>query len=177
MRAYQDMVFSTAVRLTGNAAQAEDISQDVFLKAYENFDRLRSSPTAGGWLKTVATHLTLNHLTRHRKRWRLFSEIFAENEQEENIESAAAAFEGALLRMDDERRRELIERALRSLPEHQRVPLVLYHFEDMPYQDIATRLGHSLAKIKTDILRGRLALAKALTQSGLAPQPGGSCAP
>ena len=68
MRAYQDMVFSTAVRLTGNAAQAEDISQDVFLKAYEHFDRLRSSPTAGGWLKTVATHLTLNHLTRHRKR-------------------------------------------------------------------------------------------------------------
>ena len=175
MRAYQDMVFSTSVRLTGNAAQAEDISQDVFLKAYEHFDRLRSSPTTGGWLKTVATNLTLNHLTRHRKRWRLFSEVFAEDEQEEDIESAAAAFEGALLQMDDERRRELIEQALQGLPEHQRVPLALYHFEDMPYQDIATRLGHSLAKIKTDILRGRLAMAKALAQSGLAPEPGGSC--
>ena len=79
--------------------------------------------------------------------------------------------------MDDERRRELIEQALQGLPEHQRVPLVLYHFEDMPYQDIAARLGHSLAKIKTDILRGRLALAKVLTQSGLAPKPGQSCPP
>ena len=177
MRAYQDMVFSTAVRLTGDGAQAEDISQDVFLKAYEHFDQLRSSSTAGGWLKTVATNLTLNHLTRHRKRWRLFSEVFAEDEQEEDVASAAAAFEGALAQMDGEQRRSLIEQALKRLPEHQRVPLVLYHFEDMPYQDIATRLGHSLAKIKTDILRGRLAMAKALAHSGLGPEPGRSCAP
>jgi len=177
MRAYQDMVFSTSLRLTGSPAQAEDISQDVFLKAYEHFDQLRSSPTAGGWLKTVATNLTLNHLTRHRKRWRLFSEVFAEDQQEEDVESAAAAFEGAMVQMDDERRHELIGQALQRLPEHQRVPLVLYHFEDMPYQDIATRLGHSLAKVKTDILRGRLGMAKALAQSGLAPESDRSCAP
>ena len=177
MRAYQDMVFSTSVRLTGNPAQAEDISQDVFLKAYENFDRLRTSPTAGGWLKTVATNLTLNHLTRHRKRWRLFSEVFAEDEQEEDIEGAAAAFDGLMSSMDGERRGVLIEQALQRLPEHQRVPLVLYHFEDMPYQEIATRLRHSLAKVKTDILRGRLAMAGFLRQSGLAPQSDRSCAP
>ena len=70
MHAYQDMVFSTAARLAGNDAQAEDIAQEVFLKAYENFEQLRTSPTAGGWLKTVATRLTLNHLTRYRRRWR-----------------------------------------------------------------------------------------------------------
>ncbi len=174
MRAYQDMVFSTSLRLTGNASQAEDISQDVFLKAYEHFDRLCASPTAGGWLKTVATHLTLNHLTRHRKRWRLFSEVFAEDEQEEDLGAAAAAFEDILAGMDRERRGALIEQALQRLPGHQRVPLVLYHFEDMPYQDIASRLGQSLAKVKTDILRGRLALAGLLRQSGLAPPPGRS---
>ncbi|MSU64631.1 MAG: sigma-70 family RNA polymerase sigma factor [Opitutus sp.] len=70
MRNYQDMVFSVAVRLTANEAQAEDISQEVFLKAFENFDHLSTSPTAGGWLKTVATNLSLNHLSRYRKRWR-----------------------------------------------------------------------------------------------------------
>src|ERR1700735_3316356 len=74
MRAYQDMVFSTAARLAGNDAQAEDIAQEVFIKAYENFEHLRVSPAAGGWLKTVATNLSLNYLTRYRKRWRFFSE-------------------------------------------------------------------------------------------------------
>ena len=177
MRAYQDMVFSTAVRLTGSPAQAEDISQDVFLKAYENFERLRDSATAGGWLKTVATHLTLNHLTRHRKRWRLFSEVFTDEAGEEEIEDASATLEGALQQLDRSQRHALLEQALRGLPEHQRVPLVLFHFEEMSYQDIAARLGHSLAKVKTDILRARLAMAKALAGSDLEPSTDRSCTP
>jgi RNA polymerase sigma-70 factor (ECF subfamily) len=177
MRAYQDMVFSTAVRLTGSSAQAEDISQDVFLKAYENFARLQASPTAGGWLKTVTTNLALNHLTRHRKRWRLFSEVFADDGGEADLDSATATFDGVLHEMDAKQRHALIEHALSQLPDHQRVPLVLFHFEEMSYQDIAARLGHSLAKIKTDILRARLAMAKSLAHSGLAPNCAQGCNP
>jgi RNA polymerase sigma-70 factor (ECF subfamily) len=52
---------------------------------------------------------------------------------------------------------------LEQLPDHQRVPLVLFHFEEVPYDEIARRLGVSLAKVKTDILRGRAALARFLT--------------
>ncbi|MEO6035461.1 MAG: sigma-70 family RNA polymerase sigma factor, partial [Verrucomicrobiota bacterium] len=69
MRNYQNMVFSTAIRLVGNHAEAEDVAQEVFLKAFERWDQLRDSPTLGGWLKTVATNLSLNHLTRYRSRW------------------------------------------------------------------------------------------------------------
>jgi RNA polymerase sigma-70 factor (ECF subfamily) len=167
MRAYQDMVFSTAVRLTANPAQAEDISQDVFLRAYESFDNLRSSPKAGGWLKTVATNLTLNHLTRHRKRWRLFSEIFSDDSREEELDAAAGVFDTVLSELEADERRARVEQALERLPDHQRIPLVLYHYEEMPYQDIADRLGISLAKVKTDILRGRVAMAGLLAQGGL----------
>ena len=53
-----------------------------------------------------------------------------------------------------------------SLPEHQRIPLVLYHFDDLPYEEIAARLRVSLAKVKTDILRARAALARILARSG-----------
>jgi RNA polymerase sigma-70 factor (ECF subfamily) len=171
MRAYQDMVFSTAVRLTANPAQAEDISQEVFLRAYESFANLRSSPKVGGWLKTVATNLTLNHLTRHRKRWRLFSEVFSDDSRDEEIESAAEVFDNVLAELEVDERRARVERALERLPDHQRIPLVLYHYEEMPYQDIADRLGISLAKVKTDILRGRVAMAGLLTAGGAdAPQ-------
>src|SRR5581483_6091007 len=142
-------------------------SQEVFLRAYESFDTLRSSPKAGGWLKTVATNLTLNHLTRHRKRWRLFSEVFSDDSREEEIESAAAVFDTALTELEADERRQRVERALERLPDHQRIPLVLYHYEEMPYQDIADRLGISLAKVKTDILRGRVAMAGLLAQGGL----------
>ena len=167
MRAYQDMVFTTAARLTGNSAQAEDIAQDVFLRAYENFDRLRSSPTAGGWLKTVATNLTINHITRYRRRWRLFSEVFTAEPGDEVLESAVADFDELFAQTEAQQRHALIEQALENLPTHQRVPLLLYHFEEMSYRDIADRLGVSLAKVKTDILRARLAMAALLADGGL----------
>ena len=73
MREYQNMVFSTAMRLVANRAEAEDISQEVFLKAYERFAELRDSPTVAGWLKTVTTNMSLNHLSRYRARWSFFS--------------------------------------------------------------------------------------------------------
>ena len=66
--------------------------------------------------------------------------------------------------MDQTERRTWVEQALEALPEHQRVPLILYHFDDLPYDEIAARLGVSLAKVKTDILRGRAALARLLAR-------------
>ena len=168
MRNYQDMVFSTAARLTGNEAQAEDISQEVFLKAYEHFDNLQSNPSAGGWLKTVATNLSLNHLSRYRNRWKFFSEFKRDDAgaEAEAPEVEFAAPDTFFSDVDADERRTLVERALDQLPEHQRVPLVLYHFEDLPYDEIAKKLGVSLAKVKTDILRARAALAKILQRSG-----------
>ena len=170
MRNYQDMVFSTAARITGNDAQAEDISQEVFLKAYQNYDHLGASPTAGGWLKTVATNLSLNHLSRYRNRWKFFSEFKRDDGAAERDAPAVefAAPDNFLSRVDATERRDLVDRALSQLPEHQRVPLVLYHFEDRPYEDIAKQLGVSLAKVKTDILRARAALVKILERSGTA---------
>ncbi len=169
MRAYEDSVFSTVIRLTADAAQAEDITQEVFLRAYERFDQLRGSASCGGWLKTVATNLALNHLSRYRKRWRLFSELSSGDSVDEELsqlEPTLAAIEGLYAQTDAEERRALVSRALGELPEHQRVPLVLFHFEEMSYRQIAARLGISLAKLKTDVLRGRIALARKLAPSG-----------
>lgn len=161
MREYQDMVFATAVRLLGRDADAEDIAQTVFLRAFERFAELADSPAVAGWLKTVTTNLCLNHLKRHRARWRLFSEVEPQHAGptlEERIARLASAPE-ELERME---RAERLERALRQLPEQQRVPLVLFHFEEMPYQAIADLLGISLSKVKTDIHRGREALKQEL---------------
>src|SRR5881396_587059 len=90
MKAYQNMVFSTAVRLLGNQAEAEDVSQEVFLKAYERYDELKDSPTVGGWLKTVTRNLCLNHLSRYRARWRFFSEMVS-REKDDDVELEFAA--------------------------------------------------------------------------------------
>lgn len=165
VREYQDMVFATAVRLLGRESDAEDVAQTVFMRAFERFADIADSPTVAGWLKTVATNLCLNHLKRYRSRWRLFSEVERPYEGpslEDRIARLTAAPEE---REEAERqdRAERLERALRALPDHQRAPLVLFHFEEMPYQAIADALGVSLAKVKTDIHRGREALKQELS--------------
>ena len=162
MRNYQDMVYSTAVRLIGNETQAEDIAQEVFIKAYERFDNLSTSTTAGGWLKTVATNLSINHIQRYKKRWTFFSDIVHKDDEGGEKEVEFAAPDTFFSGVDSSERREWVERALEKLPEHQRVPLVLFHFEDLTYGEIAAKLGVSLGKVKTDISRGREVLRRKL---------------
>jgi RNA polymerase sigma-70 factor, ECF subfamily len=165
MRAYQDVVFSTAARIVGNDTQAEDIAQEVFLKAYEQFEQLKASTTAGGWLKTVATNLSLNHVTRYRRRWRFFSELGEREGGDAELPFEVPA--NLLADIDQERRSQIVETTLKLLPDAQRVPLVLFHFEQMPYDEIAKRLRVSLAKVKVDIHRGRAALARRLVAHGV----------
>jgi RNA polymerase sigma-70 factor (ECF subfamily) len=101
-------------------------------------------------------------LSRHRSRWRLFSEIAAADDRQPDFASTIAADDPAddpLTRADEAAR---LERALRALPPHQRVPIVLYHFDEQSYEQIAARLRVSVGKIKTDIHRGRVALRAAL---------------
>jgi RNA polymerase sigma-70 factor (ECF subfamily) len=159
LKNYQDLVFSTAMRLLANRAEAEDVTQEVFLKAYERFGELRESPTVGGWLRTVARNLSLNHLSRYRARWSFFSELFSRHageDEETPMEFAAPENVEETLAAAD--RRTLVEQALQKLPAAKRVPLVLFHLEDLSYEEIATKLGVSLGKVKTDIFRGREAL-------------------
>lgn len=159
---YQNLVFSTAMRLTANQAEAEDITQEVFLRAYERFADLQDSPTAGGWLKTVATNLSLNHLARYRSRWSFFSELFRGDESDEHEVMEFPATDDANEMLAAADRRGLVEQALHRLPTTQRVPLVLHHFEGLQYDEIAEKLGVSLGKVKTDIFRGREALRQKL---------------
>ncbi|HUD48781.1 MAG TPA: sigma-70 family RNA polymerase sigma factor [Candidatus Baltobacteraceae bacterium] len=162
MRNYQNMVFSTAMRLTGNSAEAQDISQEVFLKAFERFADLRDNPRAPGWLKTVAINLSLNHLSRYRSRWTLFSDLFRRDEDSDQPELEFAAPDNVEEDLARTERRQWVEQALRKLPDAQRVPLVLFHIEGLKYEEIAARLRISLGKVKTDIFRGRDALRKKL---------------
>ncbi len=162
MRSYQGMVYSTAYRLLANNAEAEDVAQEVFLRAFNHFDDLQTSVTAGGWLKTVTRNLCINHLQRYRARWKFFSDLSPEGSEREDKIWDVPVEDTTVHEASAVDRRDLLERVLEQLPASQRVPLVLYHYEDLSYEEIAVRLKISLSKLKTDIHRGRETLRKKL---------------
>ena len=158
---HQNRVFGIAVRLLGDETEAEDVSQTVFLKAFEHFDRLKDNSSAGGWLRTVTTNLCLNHLTRYRARWRLLSQRSSDGtgtgpSYEESL--VAPGPQSANLERAGEQER--LQQGIRRLPPHQRVPLVLFHFEGRSYREIAGLMGVKLTKVRNDIHRGRKALRR-----------------
>lgn len=161
---HQNMVFSTAMRLLARQSDAEDVTQEVFLRAFRHFGELQGNPAAGGWLRTVATNLSLNHLKRYRSRWSFFSEVFVREDEdgEHTFELPSETAVGGDEHLVATERRQMVEQALQSLASAQRVPLVLHHFQGLSYEEIAARLGVSLAKVKTDIFRGREALRRKL---------------
>ena len=114
----------------------------------------------------MTTQLALNHLTRYRSRWRFFSE-FPKNEDSADEPGLLDFPDPTDARSTSDRAdlQELVHRALLSLPDGQRVPLVLYHLEGFSYEEIARQLGISLAKVKTDIHRGRENLRRKLQLS------------
>jgi len=170
---HQNMVYSTAMRLLAKQSDAEDVTQEVFLRAYQHFGELQGSPSAGGWLRTVATNLCLNHLKRYRSRWSFFSDVFTrtDDEGEHTVEPPSETALAGDEQLEASERRQLVEQALQALPSSQRVPLVLHHFQFLTYEEIAAQLGVSLAKVKIDIFRGRESLRRKL-RIKLADEPG-----
>src|SRR5204863_6334756 len=121
------------------------------------------NPAAPGWLKATTRNLCLNHLSRYRARWQFFSELTPPDKTDGGDYADTLVSPGSpALDLEHAELREELERALRALPDHQRVPLVLFHFDELSYQDIAEALGASVGKVKTDIHRGREALRRLL---------------
>lgn len=149
VREYQNMVYTTSLRITGDVHDAEDIAQEVFLKAYLRFSDLQTHENPGGWLRTAARNLSINHIVRYRRKFLFIHPDDTFGEQNAFIDDPDESDEWLYEKTGQ------IKNALLGLPASYRVPLVLYYYENLEYKEIAKKLKVSLSKVKTDILRGK----------------------
>src|SRR5215469_11524474 len=146
---HQSMVFSLALRMTGDRGLAEEIAQDVFLELDRNLGKIETPEHACYWLRRVAMSRSADALRRRRVRG---MDLWVE------IDEAHTA-------SPDERPSPLgtrLEHLLTTLPEAQRAALVLRYQEDMLPEEIAATLDAPLATVKSHLQRGlKLLRAKA----------------
>lgn len=160
LREHERAVYGTALQMLGSPTEAEDVAQEVFLRAHEHFIELKEWASPGGWLRTVTRNYCLN-LLRTRGRCRLFSE-FERDSVEWSMEELLASHGDVERSVAGRSVRQLLERVMQRLPLAQRVPLTLFHFEERSYEEIARRLKIPMAKVKTDIFRARRTLRRLL---------------
>jgi RNA polymerase sigma-70 factor (ECF subfamily) len=150
-------VFGLAYRFTGRVDEAEDLTQEVFVKVYQTLGRYRESDGPfGGWLMAVARNHAIDHY-RRRKQERL-----RRTDDPAVLETVPAAHEHPVAGLEREERRRLVHSGLAALPPDLRVPLILCDLQERPYEEIASELGIPLGTVKSRINRARLELAKRL---------------
>jgi len=146
----QSMVFSLALRMTGDRGLAEEIAQDVFLELDRNLGKIESEEHACYWLRRVTMSRSTDALRRRRVRgmdlWVDMHEAHAVRNTEEPSSPLGAR----------------LEHLLTTLPEAQRAALVLRYQEDMLPEEIAATMDAPLATVKSNLQRGlKLLRAKA----------------
>jgi RNA polymerase sigma-70 factor (ECF subfamily) len=164
---YYDNVYNLAFRLMGDYEEARDLTQEVFIHAFQAYDRFRGDAQVFTWLYRITVNLWKNRikqLQREREhRW----EVLPPDELDEEDEDAEP-FEWEDTRLSPERlleQKELseaIQRAIDELPEDQRAALVLCDIEGLSYKEIAQMLGCSVEAVKSRLFRARSTLRKKL---------------
>jgi RNA polymerase sigma-70 factor, ECF subfamily len=154
---YTRRIFGLAYRFTARVDEAEDLTQEVFVKVYQTLDRFEESTGSfGAWLMTVARNQAIDHYRRRRE------ERKRRTDDPEVLDVVASGAEGPLRELEREERVQLVHRGLRALPQDLREPLILCDLQGLPYEEIAGILGLPLGTVKSRINRGRLELAKRL---------------
>ena len=152
VRRYQTSVFNVCYRLLGERREAEDLTQEAFIRAYQRLDTFDIERSFGPWIRRVATNLCYNHLKRHRH---LVLPLFEERdkltgEYANNPENAIVQTECT----------EALRDAILTLPAHYRAVIELRHFQDLSYEEISETLNISISQVKSHLFRARKQLAR-----------------
>ena len=140
---HQRMVFSLALRVTGEHGAAEEVAQDVFLELHRGGDKLESEDHVRFWLRRVTVHRATDALRKKARQPEATAEEWME---EQYVQDNSEGLNTAVV--------ALLEELLRTLPEQMRLIIVLRYQEDMLPDEIAKLLGQPVATVKSNLQRG-----------------------
>jgi RNA polymerase sigma-70 factor (ECF subfamily) len=153
VRRYQRRVYGVALRIVRRHDVADDVAQEAFIRAWKALDTFDLERPFGPWVCRIAANLAVNHVRSPRAR---------EQELPEGHGEQPAGSQDALTGVLDGEARDVLGRALESLPAEQRAVFVLRVYEEQSYKEIAEALGLSMGTVMSRLSRAREKLRVAL---------------
>ena len=150
-RAHRDGLYSLVLHFMRDPERAADVTQDAFVRAWEQLPKLREPEAFGGWLRSMAMNLVRDHYRRARDTQPL----------DEDAPIAGDGPDPPALAEQSEHDRAVREAVL-ALPEHQRTVVAMHHLEGIPVRDIVDALGIPKGTVVSRLARGREALRRRL---------------
>lgn len=147
VRRHQGKMYRVALRLLGSDADAQDATQETFVRAWRGLGRFRGESAVSTWLYRIVTNRCLNVVAARRPAESLDPDLPSVGSDPAEIAEQRERFAA-------------VARHVRSLPPEQRAALVLRDFEGLSYEEVAAVLGVSVAAVKGRIHRARLSVLK-----------------
>lgn len=152
VEAYQLPVYNLCYRMLGSAGDAEDASQEAFLRAYRNLKRYDPKRSFTNWLLSIASHYCIDRLRKRRIKW-----LSLEDETAGPLAEKGLSPEGSAVVLE---KQEAVQAVLKELAPVDRSAVVLKYWYDMSYEDIAATLSLTESAVKSRLHRARRELAQ-----------------
>jgi RNA polymerase sigma-70 factor (ECF subfamily) len=154
VRRYQTSVFNVCYRMLGERREAEDLTQETFVRAYQRLNTYDPARPFGPWIRRIAANMCLNHLKRNRRIWLPLDDEHDLPDAGPGVDLATAVEE----KVDRSRIRD----AIQALPPHYRAVIELRHFQGLSYEETARALSLPLSDVRSHLYRARQLLAERL---------------
>ncbi len=159
---YQDRIYTLSCQLTGNRADAEDLAQNVFIKAYRSLPSFRNEADFGTWLYRITVNLSINE--KRKRRPDVYLDNPVQTREGEMPRMLASDIDSPEEAYEKKEFRGMIREALGELSAEHKAVLVLREIQGYSYDEIAVMLDCSLGTIKSRINRARQTLKKEITR-------------
>lgn len=165
VRLYQNRIYSLCMRLAGNHADAQDLAQEVFIRAYRALGSFRNEADFGTWLHRITVNVWLNFRRKNSVQQTVIylDEPYADGEGGEIRREVEAGDGDPLQLLEQDEFRGLIRAALDSLSDEHRAVLVLREIEGYSYEEVSHMLGCSLGTVKSRLSRAREVMRRTMT--------------
>jgi RNA polymerase sigma-70 factor (ECF subfamily) len=159
---YERQVFNLAFRLTGNYDDANDVASDTFVRIYNSIGKFRGDSAFSTWLYRIVTNVYLDARKRRLAHRNISLEEYLEMEEGALPRQIEDTSPGPQAQAEEKEQRDMLQEVINELPEFQRIIIVLYHIQELPYEEIAEILNMPLGTVKSRLNRARRALRERL---------------
>ena len=158
---HQQRVYNTALNLLQNAEDAEEITQDVFIEAWNKAHTFKGEAQVSTWLYRITVNKSIDHL-RSKKRKKRFAFVQSLFGQENELVHDPPEFNHPGVRFENKEKAAILFKAIRQLPENQQAAFTLHKLEGLSYQEVSEVMNMSLSSIESLMHRAKANLKKSL---------------
>jgi RNA polymerase sigma-70 factor, ECF subfamily len=161
VRRHKNRIFSYVCRMTHDAPDAEDLTQEVFLRAYQSIQRFRADAAVDTWLYRIATNLVIDRFRRNKRALPLWEPLDEEDDTIGSLPDTSRENDPEATMQLDELQQQ-VRKAVSTLPPKLRGAVVLHDIEGLSYEEAAEALGCPVGTVKSRLFNGRNLLRRKL---------------